>query len=458
MPVIEKDAIVPSRTRSVMEHLPIDALKPDPENPREHSRQQISQIAASIGEFGFGPPIMVANDLKILAGHGRWLAAKKLKLTDVPVVRMAHLTPVQARAYSIADNKLTETSRFNKRQLAAHFEALLKIDLPFGIELTGFCTPEIDMTIKDVRLDSDPPAMGDDEPVPAPASGPAVAKLGQVFVLGRHRLICGDSRDVDVYQRLLQGRLVDAVFNDPGYNCRIHGHVSGKGKRRHREFAMAVGEMPAPQYGAFLTQICRLASDHSREGSVHFWCMDWRNIDNLLAAGRGVYGELLNICVWVKNNGGMGSLYRSAHEMVAVFRKGSASHTNNVQLGRFGRDRRNVWEYQGANTFIRNAEDGDLLGAHPTPKPVALVADALLDVTARGDLVLDAFLGSAGTLMACERTGRVCRGIELDPLYVDLAIRRWQRHTGETAILEETGETFDALAAAKPARARQAVL
>jgi len=245
---------------------------------------------------------------------------------------------------------------------------------------------------------------------------------------------------------------VAAVSNDAPYNVPVHGHISGKGRRRHREFLSAAGEMSGPEFASFLTSAMRLAAAASQPGSVHFWFMDWRHIHALLAVGAATYGELLNLAVWVKNNGGMGSLYRSAHELVAVFRHGDASHRNNVQLGRYGRNRTNVWTYPGANTFLRTSEEADLLAQHPTPKPVALVADALLDVTVRGDLVLDAFLGSGTTLMAAERIGRRCRGIELDPLYIDLAIRRWIRRTGEPALREADGMSFQDLQSTQEAK------
>jgi DNA modification methylase len=235
------------------------------------------------------------------------------------------------------------------------------------------------------------------------------------------------------------------VFCDPPYNVKIDGHVTGNGSIRHREFAMASGEMNEAEFVAFLTTCLRLLARHSLSGSVHFICMDWRHMKELLAAGGQVYDSLLNLCVWAKNCGGMGSLYRSRHELVFVFRHGKESHRNNVQLGKFGRNRTNVWEYPGVNTFSKTGEEGNLLSLHPTVKPVALVADALLDCSARGEIVLDGFLGSGSTLMAAERVGRICYGIEIEPLYVDVAIRRWQRYTGEQAIHVSTGKTFDQL-------------
>lgn len=416
-------------------------IHPDPQNARAHSKAQIRKIARSIERFEFNTPMLVDRDLKIISGHGRWEACQLLGRTSVPVIRLEHLTPEQARAFAIAENRLVELSTWDEEALAVHFKALAELDLDFSLEDTGFSMGEIDLFIEG----ADATNGGNNAADALPPIGPAVCRPGDLWLLGNHKVLCGDSLEVESYRALLEAERVAAVFSDPPYNVAINGHVSGKGKRQHREFAMATGEKSGPEFVIFLTKACEHAAAFSEDGAVHFVCMDWRHAGELLAAGRQAYDELLNIAVWTKNNGGMGSLYRSAHELVFVFRHGRAAHRNNVQLGRFGRNRTNVWNYPGANTFLRSAEDADLMAQHPTPKPVAMVADALLDVTARGDLVLDAFLGSGSTLMAAERIGRRCRGIELDPLYVDLTIRRWQRYTGEAAILAGTGEQFDDL-------------
>ena len=242
-------------------------------------------------------------------------------------------------------------------------------------------------------------------------------------------------------------RQASLVFIDPPYNVAIDGNVSGKGSVRHREFAMASGEMNEAEYMSFLTTTLRLLARYSTADSVHFICMDWRHMGELLAAGRQTYDTLLNVCVWVKDNDGMGSFYRSQHELVFVFRNGKRRHRNNIQLGQYGRNRTNVWEYPGVNTLSRRSDEGNLLALHPTVKPVALVADAILDCSARGEIVLDAFIGSGSTLIAAERVGRICFGIEIDPLYVDVAIRRWQQHTGDHAIHAVTGKRFSDITA-----------
>jgi DNA modification methylase len=272
----------------------------------------------------------------------------------------------------------------------------------------------------------------------------AVSVSGDLWQLGKHRVLCGDALIPENYERLMDGAKADLVITDPPYNVAIDGHASGLGKIRHREFAMASGEMSSGEFTEFLTKAMMLSRQSSQPSSLAYYFMDWRHMKQILAAGIEVHGEMMNLCVWAKSNGGMGSFYRSAHELIFLFKNGTESHRNNVQLGKFGRYRTNVWNYPSANTFSRSGPDGDLLALHPTPKPVALIADAIKDSTARGALVLDPFLGSGTAVIAAERTGRVCCGLELDPLYVDALIRRWQRRTKREAIHVESGESFGA--------------
>ncbi|MDG1287768.1 MAG: site-specific DNA-methyltransferase [Rickettsiales bacterium] len=340
----------------------------------------------------------------------------------------------------IADNKLTENAQWDDVLLAEHFVELSELDLDFDLEITGFEMGEIDVLIEGNGVIEEEHV---EEPVEA---GHAVSELGDIWQLGTHRIICGDSLQADSCSALMDGAKANMVFTDPPYNVPVKGHISGLGKHQHREFAMATGEMSSAQFTQFLQDVCAQKAEASADGSLHYICMDWRHLQELLAAGDTIYSELKNLCIWVKDNGGMGSLYRSRHEFVAVFKHGKAPHRNNVELGRHGRYRTNVWEYAGANSFARkNNEEGDLLALHPTVKPVPLVADAILDCTQRGDIVLDAFLGSGSTLIAAEKVGRRCYGIELDPLYVDTAIRRWQQWTGDAAIHSESGKNFDQL-------------
>ena len=317
--------------------------------------------------------------------------------------------------------------------------------LDFSIELTGFEVPEIDLRI--ALLDDAPEAADDPADVlPEAAAGPPLSQIGDLWVLGRHRLLCGSALDPAAFATLLGDERAAIVFTDPPSNVPIDGHASGLGAIHHRPFPMASGEMDRSEFTAFLGQAFRNLAAFSIDGSLHYICMDWRHIAELLAAGRDIYDELKNLCVWVKDNGGMGSLYRSQHELVFVFKQGRGSHRNNVQLGQFGRNRSNVWHYPGANSFARCGEEGNLLALHPTVKPVAMVADAILDCSARGEIVLDAFLGSGTTLIAAERTGRRCCGLELDAGYVDTTIRRWQALTGGSACHAASGRRFDDLA------------
>ena len=405
----------------------VSELKPDPGNPRKHNRQQVRAIATSLDAFGFNAPVLVNNDKQIIAGHGRVEAAKLLGYSHVPAIQLDHLDPNQAKAYMLADNKLTDRSSWDERKLALVLKDLSELAIEFEIEATGFATSEIDIKIQSLTP-SDISEADDFEP----ASGPAISRHGDLWILGEHRLYCGSSLDPITYKTLLEGKKAAAVFTDPPYNVRIAGHVSGKGAVRHREFAMASGEMGEQKFADFLTQTMAIIGKNSERGAVAYICMDWRHMVELHQAGTAADFSLLNLCVWVKTNGGMGSFYRSRHELVFVFRNGGGSHRNNVELGRHGRNRTNVWHYDGANTFARKGRE-NRLSVHPTIKPTALVADAIRDCTALDGIVLDVFLGSGTTLLAAEHTGRRCCGIELDPIYVDTAIQRWEKLTGKEA-------------------------
>lgn len=430
-----------SSTGLSVEYVPIDSLKPNPLNARTHSKRQIRQIAASIRAFGFLNPILAGADSMIWVGHGRWEAAKLEGMAVVPVIRIDHLTGDQIRAYVIADNALAEKSGWDKSILAIELQHLMNVGVDFDATITGFEIPEIDLIIEGANGKSDKA-----DTIEVGENLPAVTKLGDIWTLGQHVVGCGDALEQASYDGAMRGETAHAVFTDPPFNVPVEGHVSGKGRVHHREFPMASGEMSSAEFRTFLERTCSLLAANSRDGSVHYVCMDWRHSEPLLGAAGAVYSGFLNLCVWVKPNGGMGSFYRSQQELVFVFKHGTSPHRNNVQLGRFGRNRSNVWNYPSPSAFGRSGEEGYLAALHPTVKPVAMISDAILDCTARGDVVLDPFLGSGSTLMAAERTGRKCRGLELDPLYVDVAIRRWQRLTGDAAIHAESGRRFDDLA------------
>ena len=419
-------------------YLPTTSLKPHPQNPRVHTYKQVHQIAQSIRTFGFNVPILVDGGQRVVAGHGRLLAAQKLGWSTVPVIRLNHLSESQYAAFLIADNRLTENSTWDERLLGEQLRVLSELELNFDLEVIGFETAEIDVLIDGLESTNEPDP---DDRLPAVESS-AICVAGDLWQLGKHRVLCGNSLVPENYERLLDGAKADLVITDPPYNVAIDGHATGLGRVHHREFAMASGEMSASEFTEFLRKAMALSSQSTQPGSLAYYFMDWRHMSEILAAGRDVYGGPMNLCVWAKNNGGMGSFYRSAHELIFLFKNGGASHRNNIQLGKFGRNRTNVWNYPSANTFSRSGPDGDLLALHPTPKPVSLIADAIKDSTRRGALVLDPFLGSGTAVIAAERTGRICYGLELDPLYADALIRRWQRRTKRDAIHVESGASF----------------
>lgn len=430
---------MPEETRLKIVYRPTGALTPYAGNARTHSDKQIAQIAASIRKFGFTNPVLIDARGEIVAGHGRVAAAKQLGLPEVPTIALGHLTAAERRAYVIADNRLAELAGWDRDILRIEFQALAEMDLDFDLEITGFETAELDLLLDH----SDEPQSDPADDCPALQPGPAVTQAGDVWLMGSHRLICGDARSPETYAALMQGDRARAVFTDPPYNVRIDGHVCGSGTVKHREFAMASGEMDQAAFTAFLESSLGAMVAVSANGAIHFVCMDWRHMGELQAAGGKVYSELKNLVIWAKTNGGMGTFYRSQHELVFVYKVGTASHTNTFGLGEHGRYRTNVWTYPGVNSFGGAQKD---LALHPTVKPTALVADAIKDVTKRGEIVLDGFGGSGTTLIAAHRTGRVARLVELDPLYCDVICRRYEALTGVPARLEASGATFDAVA------------
>jgi DNA modification methylase len=427
----------------MIELIPISKLRPYAKNARTHSKKQIRQIADSIRTFGFTNPVLIGDDNEIVAGHGRVDAARLLQMDNVPSVRLSHLNAAQRRAYVIADNKLALNAGWDHELLAIEFQAL--IDLDFDVEITGFSLAEVDLVLDEARESSTGAPSDRDEEMP-PLTDPASATtvFGDLWLLGRHRLLCGDSRHRESFKRLLEQERCALVFTDPPYNVPIEGHVCGLGRVRHREFAMGVGEMSREVFIGFLKQTLGHAADVCKDGAIAFVCMDWRHLGELLEAGNAVFSELKNVCVWNKTNGGMGSFYRSKHELVFVFKAGTAAHTNTFGLGDTGRYRTNVWDYAGVNAL--RAGRSEELAIHPTVKPVALVADAIRDCSRRDEIVLDPFGGSGSTLIAAEKTGRQARLIEFDPAYCDRIVRRFEHATGKQARLEATGQPFEIVA------------
>lgn len=429
-----------------IERLAPETLKPYAGNARTHAKKQIQQIARSIERFGFTNPVLIDDANGIIAGHGRVLAARLIGLDRVPCLRLSHLTETEKRAYVLADNKLALNAGWDKELLAIELQGLIEAD--YQVEVTGFSIGEVDAVLQEAREAAPIGADPRDDACPEPEAV-AVTQPGDIWQLGRHRLICGDAQDTNAYARLLDGDRVDAVFTDPPYNVKIDGHVSGLGATKHREFAFASGEMSKEAFTTFLTTTLGHAAAACGDGAIAFVCMDWRHMGELIAAGEAVFTELKNVCVWNKNNGGMGTFYRSKHEMIFVFKVGTAPHTNTFGLGDEGRYRTNVWDYAGVNTMKKGRMEE--LEMHPTVKPVALVADAILDVTRRGALVLDPFGGSGSTLIAAEKTGRTARLIEFDPHYCDVIVRRFEAYTGKRGTLAATGAAFEDVAEARAA-------
>ena len=406
-----------------IERLAICDLKPWKRNARTHSKKQVRQIADSIRTFGFTNPVLIDERRTILAGHGRVEAAKLLGMGEVPCLRLDHMSETEKRAYVLADNKLALNAGWDDDLLAAELGALMSDDLDFDIGVVGFSIPEIDCLMEAVA----PEDAGNPEDDAVPDLVPERVGVGDIWQLGRHRLICGDALDPDVVAQLMEGLQARMVFADPPYNVPIDGHVGNSGKIQHREFVMASGEMNQAEFTAFLSNL----ADHSADGSIHFLCMDWRHMPEMLAAGQGVYTELKNLIVWAKDNGGMGTFYRSRHELIFAFKHGTAPHINTFELGQHGRYRTNVWNYRGVNTMrVGRMEE---LALHPTVKPVQMIADAIRDVSGRGDIVLDTFGGSGSTLIAAEKTGRRGFLCELDMHYCDTILARWEAFSKDEA-------------------------
>jgi DNA modification methylase len=430
-----------SSTRLGITYRPTTSLTADERNPRTHNKAHIAALARSITAFGFNVPLLIDESGTLIAGHGRLAAAKKLNLREVPTILLEHLSVEQKRAFMIADNRLTDLSRWDEQILGETLRDLSLADLSFELDVIGFSVGEIDLRIEGL---TDPDRNAAEDELPQ-LQAEAVTKLGDLWKLGAHRLICGDALDERSWKHLMDGQLAAVGFTDPPYNVKIDGFVSGLGKHRHREFEQGAGEMDRDQFSAFVETALRHMAKHSEKASIHFVAMDWRHSRELLAAGASVFTELKNICVWSKQAPGMGSLYRSQHEFVFVWKNGRGRHQNHIELGKHGRARSNIWSYPSAAAF-RHSEGTDLLATHPTCKPVALVADAILDVSKRGEIVIDPFLGSGTTIIAAERVGRIAYGMELDPIYCDAIIHRFEALTGQEAVLDD-GRTFGEVSA-----------
>lgn len=407
-----------------VEEIAVDLLVPYKNNARVHSPKQVEEIARSIRVYGFTSPVLADEHNVILAGHGRVMAAKLLGMETVPVLRIENLTAAEKKAYILADNKLAEKAGWDRELLAIEFQELMKIDMDFDLTLTGFETPEID-----IILDGEEEVDREDI-LPEMDKVPERCRKGDLWQLGEHRLYIGDALEEESYSILLGEDKADMIFTDPPYNVKIEGNVADANattRTKFKEFAFASGEMNPQEFIAFLQKSLGNMADYAKDGSIHYVCMDWRHMQELQSAGEGIYSDLKNVCVWNKGYGGMGTLYRSQHELVFVFKKGEAPYTNNIELGKYGRHRTNVWNYPG----MRKGKDG--WGLHPTVKPVRLIADAIMDCSRVGDLILDGFGGSGSTLLAAEKTKRRAALIEFEPRYGDVILYRWEKLTKKIA-------------------------
>lgn len=419
-------------------------LKLNPKNSRTHSKKQLHKIAQSIEKLGFNNPVLVDTENFIVAGHGRVLAARELGLTEVPTICLSHMSQEQIRAYIIADNRLAEEAGWDNEILKIELDFLMNLDTEVGFDatITGFDIPQLDLILNPESLDvvekaakTDPDSEFLDNIVDIPKR----VNKGDLWKLGEHLLYCGNSLEETSYEKLLHNERAQVVFTDPPYNVKIKGNVTKQ--KQHEEFKLASGEMGKSEFIDFLKKAMSLQAKYSIDGSIHYQCMDWRHVEEMLVAGRDIYSSLKNICVWDKSTGGMGSLYRSQHEFIFVFKNGTKPHINNVELGVHGRYRTNVWKYKGMHAS--NPQAKTLVKLHPTVKPVPMIMDALLDCSSPNGIVLDSFGGSGSTLIAAERTKRRARIIELEPKYCDVILYRWEHLTGKTAELVELKEVYD---------------
>ena len=421
----------------------LDTLTEYPNNPRQHDTKQLIKIQNSIEKFGFINPILVDEHNEIIAGHARLAAARLAHLPQVPVIRLEHLSTAQKKAYRIADNKLAELGTWSVENLQLEFQELEKLDLDFSLGITGFDMGDIDLILEGKEAKADPKANN----IPFIPDNEVVTREGDIWILGEHRIICGNSLQKETLSQLMEDKKADMVFTDPPYNVKINGHVCGAGHVQHKEFKFASGEMTSEDFTQFLKTSFEMLCAFSKDGSLHYICMDWRHIKEIMTAAE-VYDQFKNLCVWRKDNAGMGSFYRSQHELIFMFKHGKEPHINNVELGVHGRYRTNVWNYAGVN--MPSAENAEKRAMHPTVKPVELIKDAILDASNRGGVVLDTFLGSGSTLIAAEKAGRICYGVELEPKYVDTAIRRYESLGDKyIAIHAASGKTYQELLSAK---------
>ncbi len=434
-------------TELKIETVNVEQLKPYKNNAKIHNPGQISQIAESIQQFGFVNPILIDENDEIIAGHGRFEAAKVLNLPQVPVIRIGHLTNVQKRKLRIADNRISENGGgWDADLLNIEIGELCELEDIADITITGFNDIEIDQILTEPRTKSEVKKL---DAVPYVADDEIITVPGDIWEFdGGHRIICGDSTDRDTFAKLLGNKRVNLVLQDPPFNIKIKGFVSGNGSVKHPDFAMAAGEMSDSEYTEFLGKNFALCSEFANDNAMIFNFIDWRNVMPMLTACKQNFARYINLCVWVKNKAGMGTPYRSQHELCTVFLNKDGKVPDHIQLGKYGRNRSNVWHYYGCNSYGPHRND---LKMHPTVKSFEMLSDIMLDVTSIGDAVLDCFLGSGSTFIAAQRHKRICYGIEYEPKYVDTCVKRFYEAFGIDAINLRTGKTYTDLLAEKHA-------
>lgn len=394
---------------------------------RRHLKKKLMKLRRAIAEFGWTEPLIVDENGMVLCGAARLTIAIEDGVELVPVVRIDHMSEAQKRAYILASNRLAEEAQWDPALLRQELSGL--IELGYDVELTGFDAVEIDMA---VSFD-DGPAEDDNVDLPDETAKP-VSRSGDLWHIAGHRALCGDARDPSSFERLMGEERAQLVFADPPYGCAIAGNVSGHGRVKHQNFLQGAGEQSLPEFAqTLLRPAFRNIAAYSQTAAIAFICTDWRALPHMQDAAEGLFAELKNLIVFAKTNAGMGTFYRSAHELILAYKVSAGKHINNFGLGK-RRHRSNLWTYAGANTFRQGRLED--LAEHSTIKPKKLVADALLDCSKPGGIVLDPFLGSGTTLVACAMTGRVGRGIELDPKYMDVILRRVAEAMGHEPLLD----------------------
>lgn len=415
-----------------------DKLWQKANNPRRYTAKEVNKAVGIIKRWGIRLPLVITSDDCVIAHFVAVIAARKAGIGQLPVVYADDLPEAEHQALSLALDRFYELGEFD-RTLLGEVLTQIEVEVPdLRFEDIGFDAAEVDRAIAASPVTEEPEN-------PLALSSVVVSKLGDIWLLGGHHVGCGDAKDSAALAQLLGGKRAQMCWTDPPYGCPVQGFVSS---RDHREFVEASGELDGAGLKGFFDGFCTAIADHVDPGAVIELCIDWRSASLLMQVASSAFGEMINLAVWVKDRGGMGSFLRSQHELVLIYAMRGGRPRNNVELGKHGRNRTNVWKYPCAMSFRHSGAEGDLLDGHPTPKPKDMVADAILDCTARGDIVLDPFLGSGSTLIAAQKVGRLCFGMDLDPVYVDLAIRRWQSWTGCQAIHAETGERFDDVLAA----------